>query len=87
MAAQDSAKTAGAVAPTSRQALVRTTGGYALMILGAIGAFLLIRSYGIALVAPPALAPHTGSVRDVCNFSHLRIRPAKFTLLDSEPLF
>jgi K+:H+ antiporter len=59
MAAQDSAKTAGAVVPTSRQALVRTTGGYALMILGAIGAFLLIRSYGIALVAPPALAPHT----------------------------
>ena len=58
MAAQDSAKTAGAAAPTSRQALVWTTGGYALMILGAIGAFLLIRSYGIALVAPPALAPH-----------------------------
>jgi hypothetical protein len=29
------------------------------MILGAIGAFLLIRSYGLALVAPPALAPHT----------------------------
>jgi len=30
--------------------------------------------------------PYTGSVRDVCNFSHLRIRPAKFTLLDSKPL-
>lgn len=58
MAAQDSANTAGAAAPASRQALVWTTGGYALMILGAIGAFLLIRSYGIALVAPPALAPH-----------------------------
>jgi Kef-type K+ transport system membrane component KefB len=27
------------------------------MILGAIGAFLLIRHYGIALVAPPASAP------------------------------
>jgi Kef-type K+ transport system membrane component KefB len=29
------------------------------MILGAIGAFLLIRSYGVALVAPPATAPQT----------------------------
>ena len=29
------------------------------MILGAIGAFLLIRSYGITLVAPPAVAPQT----------------------------
>ena len=59
MAAQDSAKTVGVAVPASRQALVWTTGGYALMILGAIGAFLLIRSYGIALVAPPVLAPPT----------------------------
>ena len=48
MAAQDFAQTTGAAAPASRQALVWATGGYALMILGAIGAFLLIRSYGIA---------------------------------------
>ena len=59
MAAKDSAKTAGAAVPASRQALVWTTVGYGLMILGAIGAVLLIRSYGIALVAPPAVAPHT----------------------------
>ena len=58
MAAQDSANTAGVAAPASRQALVWATGGYALMILAAIGAFLLIRSYGIVLVAPPAVAPH-----------------------------
>jgi Kef-type K+ transport system membrane component KefB len=59
MAAQDSAQTAGAAALAARQALVWTTVGYALMILGAIGAFLLIRSYGIALVAPPVVAPQT----------------------------
>ena len=28
-----------------------------------------------------------GSVRDVCNFSHLRIRPAKFTYLDGPGRF
>src|SRR6266571_1102076 len=59
MAAKDSAKTADAAAPASRQALFWTTVGYGLMILGAIGALLLIRSYGIVLVAPPAVAPHT----------------------------
>ena len=59
MAAKDSAQTAGATAPASRQALFWTTVGYGLLILGAIGALLLIRSYGIALVAPPAVAPHT----------------------------
>ena len=57
MAAQDFAQTTGAAAPASRQALVWATDGYALMILGAIGTFPLIRSYSIALVAPPALAP------------------------------
>src|SRR4029450_7480269 len=59
MAAQAFPQATGAAAPASRRALVWATGGYALMILGAIGAFLLIRSYGLALVAPPALAPHT----------------------------
>src|SRR5512145_986962 len=67
MAAKDSAQTAGTAAPASRQALFWTAGGYGLLMLGAVGALLLIRSYGIALVAPPAVAPqmiaaspHTG---------------------------
>ena len=59
MAAKDSAQTAGAATPPSRQALFWTTVGYGLMIFGAIGAFFLIRSYGIALVAQPAVAPQT----------------------------
>jgi Kef-type K+ transport system membrane component KefB len=59
MAAQDSAKTAGAAAPASRQTLVWTTVSYSLMILGALGAVLLIRSYGIVLEAPPVVAPQT----------------------------
>jgi Kef-type K+ transport system membrane component KefB len=54
MAAQDSAKT-----PVSRQGLVWIAVGYGLLILGAIGAFVLIRSYGIALMAPPPVAPQT----------------------------
>ena len=74
MAAKNSAQTAGVAAPASRQALFWTTVGYALMILGAIGAFFLIRSYGITLVAPPPVAPQTvaeatGSGADV--FLHI----------------
>lgn len=38
----------------SRQALCWTAVGYGLMVLAAIGAFLLIRRYGETLVAPPA---------------------------------
>jgi len=61
MAAQDSAHTPGMTAPASRQALVWIAVGYGLMILGAIGALVLIRSYGSALVAPPAVAPATNA--------------------------
>jgi Kef-type K+ transport system membrane component KefB len=59
MAAKDSAKIVGTAAPPSRRVLVWTTGGYGLLMLGALGALLLIRSHGITLVAPPAVAPHT----------------------------
>jgi Kef-type K+ transport system membrane component KefB len=56
MATPDSVRTASAeVSRASRQALLWTTIGYGLMILGAIGAFFLIRSYGETLTAPPAV--------------------------------
>lgn len=61
MTAKGYSKTAGAeVKPFSRQPLVWTTVGYILMILGAIGVFLLIRGYGMTLIAPPG-APAASS--------------------------
>lgn len=42
-------------ARVSRQTLIRTTFGYALMVTAAVVAFLLIRAYGETLVAPPAV--------------------------------
>ncbi len=57
MATQDSVRTASAeVSRVSRRSLLWTTFGYGLMILGAIGALFLIRSYGETLTAPPAAA-------------------------------
>lgn len=40
---------------SNRQVLCWTAAGYGLMVLAAIGAFLLIRRYGETLVAPPAV--------------------------------
>jgi len=52
MAAKDSSSTASvAVSGASRQTLLWTTLGYGLMILGAIGALVLICRYGTTLVA------------------------------------
>lgn len=57
MAAKDYARSPGEEAsPLSRQALLWTTVGYGLMILGAAVALFLIRNYGETLVAPPAAA-------------------------------
>ena len=53
LAAKDSSSTASvAVSGASRQTLLWTTLGYGLMILGAIGALVLICRYGTTLVAP-----------------------------------
>ena len=51
----------------------------AVISLDQVSMIMVIRRGRIGLVGK-------GFVRDVCNFSHLRIRPAKFTLLDSKPL-
>jgi Kef-type K+ transport system membrane component KefB len=48
----DSQIAAEEVPPFSRQALTWTTISYVMMILGAIGIFFIIRSYGARLIAP-----------------------------------
>jgi hypothetical protein len=55
MAIRNSSSTASAaVSRPARSALFWTSIGYGLMLLGSIGALILIRSYGATLVAPPA---------------------------------
>jgi len=77
MTAKGYSKTTGAeVKPFSRQPLVWTTVGYILMILGAIGVFLLIRGYGVTLIAPPgapAASPAETSTTGVNVFLHVLI--------------
>ncbi|HWP44046.1 MAG TPA: cation:proton antiporter [Blastocatellia bacterium] len=46
--------------PDSRSAL-RTVVGYGLMLAGTVAAFLLIRSYGNTLTAPPVYGPQSSS--------------------------
>jgi Kef-type K+ transport system membrane component KefB len=55
MRAQDAGGgTSAATHRSHRQALFWSTVGYSAMVLGTIGAFLLLRGYGERLVAPPA---------------------------------
>ena len=62
MPAQDTGGGTSAAAHRSpRQARFWLAVGYSVMVLGTIGAFLLIRGYGERLVAPPA-APMASSV-------------------------
>jgi K+:H+ antiporter len=56
MVAKNSSATTDAQSPQPpKQVLFWTAIGYALMVLGTIAAFLLIRSYGETLVAPSAV--------------------------------
>jgi Kef-type K+ transport system membrane component KefB len=62
MRAQDAGRgTSVATHRSHRQALFWSVVGYSTMVLGTIGAFLLIRGYGERLMAPPA-APVASSV-------------------------
>ncbi len=73
MWAQDPDRGTSAAAHRSpRQVLCWSAVGYSLMVLGTIGAFLLIRGYGERLVAPPA-AP-------VASFADVTDQPASVLL-------
>jgi Kef-type K+ transport system membrane component KefB len=69
MQTQDAGRgTSAAAHRPHRQALFWSAVGYSMMVLGTIGAFLLIRGYGERLVAPPA-AP-------VASFADVTAQPA-----------
>jgi Kef-type K+ transport system membrane component KefB len=73
MRAQDAGRGTSAAAQRSHsQALFWSAVGYSVMVIGTIGAFLLIRGYGEMLVAPPA-AP-------VASFAEVTDPPAPVIL-------
>jgi Kef-type K+ transport system membrane component KefB len=59
MPVDESPRHAGTEAALAGRSLVSTAVAYAVMILGALGAFLLIRSFGETLVPPPAGPPES----------------------------
>jgi Kef-type K+ transport system membrane component KefB len=73
MRAKDAGRGTSAAAQRSHnQALFWSVVGYSVMVLGTIGAFLLIRGYGTMLMAPPA-AP-------VASFADVTDQPAAVLL-------